>query len=180
MQHQKCLSCERLGTSCNCMSFVKMSPVELIEWCKAMKQKKGLTNEGLANLSGVPLGTVNRFLTSKNIRFHYDTAQSILNALVSGEWSEDNCLNIQDMGELTEHNKDIVSRLETERDFLKQEVADIRAQAQNEIKLLLPLLKFRKNTIVVLGSLLGIALSLIIGALIIDSLNPNVGFFWLS
>lgn len=180
MQHEKCLNCERLGTSCNCMSFVKMSSRELIEWCKAKKSLLKMTNDTLAHLSGVPVGTINRIFAGKGNGYYYETLQPIIKALIAGNWSADNCANIQDMGELTEHARETIARLEAERDFLKHETESIRNQAQKEIALLLPLLKFRKHAIIVLSVLLCIALTAIIGALIIDRINPNKGFFWLS
>ena len=180
MQHEKCLNCEKLGKACNCMSFIQMSSHELIEWCKAKKSLLKISNEKLATLSGVPVGTINRIFAGKSSGYHYETLQPIIKALVSGDWSTHHCRTIQEAEEITEHSRDIISRLEREREHLEQEIINMRKQAQNEIALLLPLLKFRKNTIVVLGSLLGVALSLIIGALVIDSLNPSIGFFWLS
>lgn len=180
MLYEKCLKCDKLGTSCNCMSFVKMTSKEIIEWCKAKKSMLKLTNESLANLSGVPVGTINRIFAGKGTDYYYETLRPIIKALVSGDWSEDNCPNIHEMEELTEHSRDIISRLEAERDFLKEENKHLRENGQKEIAMLLPLLKFRKNAIVILGVLLGICMTAIIAALIIDRLNPDKGFFWLS
>ena len=178
MLYEKCLNCEKLGTSCNCMSFVKMSSHEIIEWCKKKKTLLHITNEALANMSGVPVGTINRIFAGKGSDYYYETLRPIIKALVSGDWAEDNCPNIEETEEIKERSKDIIARLEQERDFLKQEIINVRQQAQKEIALLMPLLRFRKHTIIVLGSLLGVALALILTALIIDSLNPNVGFFF--
>ena len=180
MLYEKCLKCERLGTACNCMSFVKMTSREIIEWCKAKKSLQGLTNEKLAELSGVPVGTINRIFAGKGTDYYYETLRPIIKALVSGEWTEDNCPNIQETEETQKHSKDIISRLETERDFLKQENKYLQEHAQKEIAMLLPLLKFRKHVIIVLASVLSVALTAIIAAFIIDIINPNIGFFWLS
>lgn len=38
----------------------------------------------------------------------------------------------------------------------------------------------RRKLVVVLGACLGLTLALIIVALIIDRLNPDIGFFWLD
>ena len=44
----------------------------------------------------------------------------------------------------------------------------------------LALFKRKNRAIAILGGLLGFTLVVIIAALIIDSINPDIGFFWLS
>ena len=154
-----------------------MSSREIIEWCKARKSDLHITNDTLATMSGVPVGTVNRIFAGKGADFYYETLRPIIKALVSADWEKDGCPHAEDV---PEHSKDTIARLEKEREHLLRENEYLKTNSQKEIAMLLPLLKFRKHAIVVLGTLLGIALAVIIVALIIDRTTPGLGFIWMS
>lgn len=55
---------------------------EMIEWVRQRKQMLGLSNARLAELSGVPIGTVDRLLAGKYTEFRYSTIQPIIVVLL--------------------------------------------------------------------------------------------------
>lgn len=174
MQYEKCLHCNNLGSSCKGPNFVQMSAHEIIEWCKARKSLLRMTNEKLAELSGVPIGTINRLFSNKSTDFYFETVRPIIKALVAGDWGEEKCHT--DHEEMSKHSEDIIKRLEKEIALLEKEIDhDEKEKAE-----LINLSHFRRKIIVVLAIALGVAVTLIIAALIYDSFNPNAGFFWLS
>lgn len=59
-----------------------MNSREIIEWVKQRKQMIGISNAKLAELSGVPIGTVDRLLAGKYTEFRYSTIQPILIVLL--------------------------------------------------------------------------------------------------
>lgn len=52
-----------------------------IEYIKEVKKQKGLTNEDLSKLSGVPLGTLNKILSGHTPDPQFETVKAICRAL---------------------------------------------------------------------------------------------------
>lgn len=181
----ECISCPKLGISCDGPNFVAMSAHNLLEWCKMRKTKLGLSNAKLADMSGMPKGTIDRLFTGEHLDFKYETIRPMLKALVGGAWGENPCADPQ--GQTDERLEETVKRLEEEKKNLKEQVKTIMEEYHEEVAFLKEQVrneqaaaKGRKKAIVILGTCLGITLTLIIVALIMDRLNPNIGFFWLG
>lgn len=128
MQNEKCITCENLGVSCAGPNFLMMASQEVIEWCKERKKFLKMTRKKLEELSGVPMGTLNRFFDGKNSYFYFETARPIIKALVSDAWTVDHCLDNQsikqDAPDLSLISK--IESLEAENNFLKRENADYK------------------------------------------------------
>lgn len=68
-------------------------------------------------------------------------------------------------------------------DFLKQQISfkeDQMLAKDKQLEERADFLRQKNRTIRVLSVLLGISVSLIIAALFVDVINPNIGFFWLD
>lgn len=52
-----------------------------IEYIKEIKKEKGLTNEELSKLSGVPIGTLNKILSGHTTDPQFETVKAICKAL---------------------------------------------------------------------------------------------------
>lgn len=52
-----------------------------IEYIKEIKRERGLTNEELSKLSGVPLGTLNKILSGHTTDPQFETVKAICKAL---------------------------------------------------------------------------------------------------
>ena len=123
MQNEKCIACEKLGVSCSGPNFLLMTSQEVVEWCKARKIFLKMTREKLAELTGVHMGTLNRFFAGKNSYFYFETARPILKVLLSDAWALDNCQinqsQNQDAPDLSMVEK--IESLELEANFLRRE-----------------------------------------------------------
>ena len=118
MQNEKCITCEKLGVSCGGPNFLLMTSQEVAEWCKERKKYLKITRDKLKDLTGVPLGTLNRFFSGNNSYFYFDTACKIIKVLISGEQIRDNCLINQSQQQ--------IESLEMENEILKREKEDYK------------------------------------------------------
>jgi len=102
------------------------------------------------------------------------------------EKAEKECLLLRSMMEsmTSEHKQDIAAVHSDDQhriDFLEEQVHFKEEQMLAKDKLIqehYDFLKRKDKVIAILAVLLAISLLVIIGALVIDSINPEVGFFW--
>lgn len=169
--YNECLMCPKLGITCDGPNFVAMPARDLLEWCKQRKARLGLTNAKLSELSGVPKGTIDRLLAGEHSDFKFETVRPILKALVGGSFDGNPCPAPDDKP--NEHLADIIAQQKESIRLLEEEHTRMLDFFQGQHA------KNRK-VILVLGILLMFTLLIIIAALVIDRLNPNIGFFWLE
>ena len=62
--------------------ILSLNSKDLIDWCNSRKKQMRISNAKLANLTGVPEGTIDRILTGKNLEFRYSTIQPIVKLLL--------------------------------------------------------------------------------------------------
>lgn len=180
---EKCITCDKLGKSC-IPNLYRMSVEEIREWARLLKESKGWTNADLARASGVPKGTIDAQLSRKQGKVadvNYSTFAPLLCALL--ECDPDNLPCQLETNGSTEQ----VEALEKSVRRYKEELEKTETHDRESIDFLKEQLRLsqetadeRKKAIVILGVLLGFTLTLIIVALIIDRLNPDIGFFWLE
>ena len=190
--YQECITCPKIGISCDGPNFIAMSAPELLAWCKARKAQLHLSNAALADMSGMPKGTIDRLFAGEHMDFRYETVRPLVKALVGGkEWSGNPCDNPSDSewAELLEK----IRHLESELIHRDEKIADLQATNSSMQTLITNTntrttvdkdflrgeMKRKNKTIVILSTFLGLCLLLIIGALVIDRINPEIGFFWL-
>lgn len=179
MLYEKCLSCEKLGTSCKGPHFLTMSANDLVEWCRRRKALLGLTNAQIATLSEVPKGTVDRLFSADNgeaIDFKFETVRPIVKIL-SG--------NMNDVGQC--HNTDDIKFLNDTVEFQniiidnqKETIRILEEKNDRNYKYFTKQLAARKKYIISLAVVLCLTLFLIIATLVIDLLYPELGFFWVN
>ena len=61
---------------------MSLNPSELINWCRNRKQFLGLSNQRLAEQSGVPVGTIDRIMAGKYTEFRYSSIQPVVSVLI--------------------------------------------------------------------------------------------------
>lgn len=159
----------------------------LIEWSRLRKNylhSKELkwTNEYIANLSGLSLTTVSRFLSGDLEDIKLSTAAAIVRVLVNGTWGQYPCAMAAGEDDIDKDH--LVEQLNAEKaktEYLKKQVEFKEKQMLEKdqtIKENYQLIKQRMRITAVLGTLLGIAVLVIITGLVIDLAVPGVGFFW--
>lgn len=89
--YKECVSCQKLGISCDGPNFVAMPAAELVAWCKARKEYLGLSNGRIAEMTGMSKGTVDGFFASAHADFRFETIRPVLRVLVGGEFSGEPC-----------------------------------------------------------------------------------------
>lgn len=114
MKNEKCIKCDKIGVSCAGPNFMAMSSQEVVEWCQARKKHLKIPRGQLAEETGTPLGTLNRFFTGKNEFFYFETARNIIKVLVGGDNGVDSC-------------QSIAGQLEHENELLKRENEDLKS-----------------------------------------------------
>lgn len=62
--------------------ILSLNSKDLIDWCNSRKKQMHISNAKLANMTGVPEGTIDRILTGKNLEFRYSTIQPICKLLL--------------------------------------------------------------------------------------------------
>lgn len=152
----KCLTCSNIGIDC-LPHLIALHPEELLEWCVWRKKSLGLSNADIADKANVPKGTIDRLFAAKNTEFRYSTMQPVVLMLLGADPGSVTCDR-----HTPEENRETI-------EVLKAQVIRERSIAQSRAKL-----------VYILGVALGVALLLIITALIVDMLNHDIGFFWLN
>lgn len=174
----ECLSCPKLGTQCDGPNFVAMPSSELLEWCKERKKRLGLSNAKLSELSGVPQGTIDRLFADMHCDFKHETMRPLLKALVGGNWSGNPCPNPDDHMEERLHvcedeNKRLREYMIEHEHHYREDIGDVRKEYHERIKGL-------RFAVIALSIALSITLALVFSFLIIDFLNPDIGYLWLD
>lgn len=190
--YSECVRCQKLGKECDGPNFVAMPPQELIAWCKERKKHLGLTNAKLADLSGLPQGTIDSLLANSHADYKVGTIQKLLQVLVGGKWAGDPCADptgaasaelqekIRTLESEIKHRDETIKELRKNNESLQTLVANTNARLTKDKDFLRDQLRGRNKAVGVLSLLLGICLLVIIGALVVDRLNPDKGFFWLG
>ena len=167
--YEQCIKCPKVGVSCEGPHFFTMPAEDLLEWCKERKKFLKLSNEKLAELSGIPKGTIDRLFSGEHLDFKFETMRPIIKVLAGGEFVEAPCP--EEPNNFADEN---ICRLEEENASLKEHLAE-----EQEMKAFFKeQYSFRGKAIIALTTFLGISILLIFAALIIDLASHDLGFIW--
>lgn len=186
-----CTHCEHLGKDCP-KKLMLLPLAELISWCVHVLERCRLTHEDLARLSQVPKGTIDRVLAGQSADCKYSTIRAIVCALMAYIGSVPVCLEDVRLAEV-EHDTTLTQRALT----LEREAQDLRggvdALTQHKNLLVseleqrtaylqhaLQTVKELRRAIWVMAVLLVLLIVILIAMLIVDRLDPTVGFFWIK
>lgn len=201
--YNKCITCEALGVSCDGPNLTAVSTERFCEWCRLRKEHLGWSNAKLIEISGVSKSTVDRVIAGTAQGIYGETKSRIACALIYGvssdgnAWGQHPCAMAAGEGNLSaeqyrqeldalkeQYEKRIAELTENDRgkiDFLKQQV-EFNENQMKEKDILLKergdFLRAKDRIIALLASLLGLSVFVIVIALLIDMMNPSVGFFW--
>ena len=202
--YNQCVNCVHIGNDCDGPNFLAMTTERWCEWCHLRKDYLNWTNAKIAELANVSKISVDRIMSGDVKDLRSSTMQAITKALVNGSWGQYPCAMASNSGnnsviveqcktlqaaldKLTEEHKiEIQEVRQAEKgkiDFLQKQIAFKEHQMEEKDRLLserYSFLKRKDGIITLLGSLLAICLLVIIAALVIDGLNPDIGFFWVN
>lgn len=197
----KCLQCEYLGNGCSGPNLNAMSVERACEFLQMRRVQRGFSYQKTADMTLLSLVTVKRILTGKIKDPSFLSMQALTFALVADPKGKYPCA-MEQFSKETEQAvaackvaQDELAKKEKELAEEKEKVAyrDERIKAyqhqvefkeaqmlakDQQLKERTQFMKTKDRAITILSILLFIALAVIIGALVIDRLNPDVGFFW--
>lgn len=176
---KNCKDCTHAGRDCF-PHIASLPSNELIAWCRIRKDSMHLSNNDIADRSGVPKGTVDRIFSSDLADCRLSTILPIICVLSGCRSDELTCTHDNQtemsMMEKNAHLSETIERLETENkrqqetiDRLRVTVSDMKGLARSRMRII---------SILAIG--LAAALLVIIAALVVDKLNSDVGFIWIQ
>lgn len=189
--YNECVTCPKLGVSCDGPNFVAMPAAELMNWCKARKAHLGLSNQKLADLANMSKGTVDGLLANTHADFRYESIRPMLKVLIGGNWNGVPCPDptaseravyeekIRQLENDIKWRDETVARLEKTNASLETLVANTNARYTKDKDFLRSEMTRKNRTIATLSVLFGLCLAIIVAALIIDYVNDGIGFIWL-
>ena len=167
------MRCPRLGVNCNGGNLLLASAHDNVEWSRARKEYLGLTNGYIAEDSNSPKGTVDRILAGHHDDFKLSTFQPILRTLIGGDLGDHPCPYPPGSAP-----PDTLEGLRLELADKKAELAQLREETAEREKELRADKKSLRRWLVVVSVVAGISLAVLLALLIVDALNPELGYFW--
>ena len=139
-----CISCPKIGQTCDGPNFLAMSVERFCEWCKLRRDYLGWKNQLVADNAGVSKISVERIMAGDSKDLRITTMQAVAKALVNGVWGQSPCVLVTEtVREIRVDNPVIVAQcqhLQNTLDSLteehKKDLAFIREEAQKKIDFL--------------------------------------------
>ena len=139
-----CISCPKIGQSCDGPNFLAMSVERWCEWCKLRKEYLGWKNSTLAEKAGVAKISVDRIMKGDVKDLRITTMQAVTKALVNGSWGQSPCVLVAESEKQPYvDNPAIVAQcayLQATLDKItedhKQEIVTLKEEAQRKIDFL--------------------------------------------
>jgi transcriptional regulator with XRE-family HTH domain len=157
-----CISCPRIGQTCDGPNFLAMSVYRWCEWCHLRRDFLGWKNATIADRSGVSKVSVDRIMSGDVKDLRITTMQAVTKALVNGVWGQSPCVLVTETEkEIYVDNPVIVAQcqqLQEKIDALseeyKTETATLRAEAQTKIDFLREQIRVKDRHIDLLHSII--------------------------
>lgn len=139
-----CISCAKLGQSCDGPNFLAMSVERWCEWCRHRRDHLKWKNQTLAEKAGVSKASIERIMAVDAKDLRITTMQAVTKALVNGTWGQSPCVLVTETDkEIYVDNPVIIAQCQHLQNTLdnlsadyKAEVATVRAEAQQKIDFL--------------------------------------------
>ena len=189
MKYEKCISCADLGIACDGPNFLAMETAEMGQWCnQKRKQIPGMTYDKIAAETGISKSAVHGFLNGTHADYRIETIRQIVKLITGGKWDDNACGNLSnsEKAEYEENARrlhaeiqwrdDKIQHILAENKSLRESMADTMQINKDRYEFI----KRKDRIITLLGILLGIAVLTIIAALLVDLLNHDIGFFWVT
>ena len=143
--HNICVSCSRIGQTCDGPNFLAMSVERWCEWCRLRRDFLNWKNSTIAEKAGVSKISVDRIMASDVKDLRITTMQAVTKALVNGAWGQAPCVLVTETEkEIYVDNPVLIAQcqhLQNTLDALsedyKREVALIRENEQKKINFLM-------------------------------------------
>lgn len=140
-----CISCPKLGQTCDGPNFLAMTIERWCEWCHLRRDHLKWKNQTIADKAGVSKISIDRIMAGDVKDLRITTMQAVTKALVNGVWGHAPCVLVaEDEKQRYVDNPVIVAQcqhlqrtLDTLTEEYRQEMAEVRADAQKKIDFLM-------------------------------------------
>ena len=139
-----CISCSRIGQTCDGPNFLAMSVERWCEWCHLRRDFLGWKNQTIADKSGISKISIDRIMAGDVKDLRITTMQAVSKALVTGTWGQSPCVLVTETEkEIYVDNPAIIAQcqnlqktLDTLSADYKAELAIIREEAREKVEFL--------------------------------------------
>lgn len=157
-----CISCPKIGQTCDGPNFLAMTIERWCEWCHLRKDHLGWKNQTLADKAMVSKASVDRIMAGDPKDLRITTMQAVTKALVNGAWGQSPCVLVTETEkEIQVDNPVIVAQcqhlqntLDTLTEEYKAERIAFREEAQKKIDFLKEQIAIKDKHIELLHSLI--------------------------
>lgn len=157
-----CISCPRIGQTCDGPNFLAMSVDRWCEWCRLRRDFLKWKNQELADKAQISKISVDRIMNGDVKDLRITTMQSVSRALVNGTWGQSPCVLVTETEkEVYVDNPVIVAQCQNLQNTLdamseeyKAERVAIREEAQKKIDFLRDQIAIKDRHIEVLHSII--------------------------
>ena len=160
--HNICVSCSRIGQTCDGPNFLAMSVERWCEWCRLRRDYLGWRNHTVAEKAGVSKISVDRIMAGDVKDLRITTMQAVTKALVNGSWGQAPCVLVtEEEKEIYMDNPMILAQcqqLQHTLDFLsdecKREITYIHEETERKIEFLKRQIEIKDKHIEMLHSII--------------------------
>jgi hypothetical protein len=139
-----CISCPKIGQTCDGPNFLAMSVERWCEWCHLRRDFLNWKNSTIAEKSGVSKISIDRIMAGDVKDLRITTMQAVTRALVNGMWGQSPCVLVAETEkEIYVDNPVIIAQCQHLQNTLdklsaeyKIELASVREEAQKKIDFL--------------------------------------------
>ena len=157
-----CISCSKLGQSCDGPNFLAMSVERWCEWCHLRRDHLKWKNQTIADKAGVSKVSVDRIIAGDSKDLRITTMQAVTRALVNGSWGQSPCALVTETEKEIQVNNPVIvaqcqhlqNTLDTLTAEYKAERAAFREEAQKKIDFLREQVAIKDKHIELLHSLI--------------------------
>lgn len=157
-----CISCPKLGQSCDGPNFLAMPIERFCEWCRLRRDYLGWKNQLVADKACVSKISVDRIMAGDSKDLRITTMQAVAKALVNGSWGQSPCVLVTETEkEIYVDNPVIIAQcqhLQNTLDALsveyKKEIAAVREDEQKKIDFLMKQIGIKDKHIELLYSVI--------------------------
>ena len=157
-----CISCSRIGQTCDGPNFLAMSVERWCEWCRLRRDFLNWKNATIAEKSGISKISIDRIMSGDVKDLRITTMQAVTRALVNGTWGQSPCVLVTETEkEIYVDNPAIIAQcqhlqhtLDTMSEQYKTELASIREEDRKKIDFLMQQVAIKDRHIEVLHSII--------------------------
>ncbi len=157
-----CISCSKLGQSCDGPNFLAMTVERWCEWCHLRRDHLKWKNQTIADKAGVSKVSIDRIMAGDVKDLRITTMQAVTRALVNGTWGQSPCVLVTESEkEIYVDNPVIIAQCQNLQNTLdtltteyRTELAFVREEAQRKIAFLRDQISIKDRHIELLHSLI--------------------------